>query len=1003
MRALSLFDASFDRVNAAVAAAVLLVVGYFYLATMAVTMTFWDCGEFIACCHVLGIPHPPGTPLFVIIGRLFAILPFLADAGARINFLSVVCSTLAAMVGYLCAVRILRTLISHENSLTGRAIVYAGSAAGALFLAFGKTQWTNAGEAEVYGMSMLLFMLVLWLALIYFHQAPSPNADRTMVTAVFLAFLGIGVHMTTFLVLPICALVFAVRKGAPPRIWLFAGIYILAELYLIFSLSSRPREVPPYVPIALVTLFYLMYLLARERVQRTSLLIGGVFLVAIAPLYGVIGNAVSRAASGGSGSYVVPRWLELVGWLGLAGVVVLSIGALLRARRAGHKGNDVTAERTAAGFGLAAAAMALLAVSGLRGPLAFLLLSIPLTLILALGMRQHLRWAILIAILGASLVMVAMRPFLAGVLAAAALLLLFGRGRRLEGWATGLTILLVAVIGFSVHLFLPVRSAEQPAINQNNPSQGLTATVNFLERKQYGSESMVTRMFTRRGEWENQFGNYRRMGFWRFFADQFGLTGPKFALLFVLGLFGLWEVTRRHAPFGILLTMLVVVASIGLVLYMNFADGTRQLPSGADYIEVRDRDYFFTPAFMLFGLAIGIGLAVAVQAIREAAARLAGAAGRVITVVAMALFVLPVTAIAGNYHEMDRSRNTVAHDYAWNLLSGCAPNAVLFTYGDNDTFPLWSLQEAYGIRNDVKVVNITLAGMKWYVKQVQSNLGVDMGWTDKQIDDLRAYYTDDGTINGINDQMVAQIIDRNVGRRPVLFSVTVPTDARTYRGQRLDPMLELRGLTFEVRPTGGGLTMDLDAGLAFLRDPEQFRLRGLADSTIFKDDNQTRLTANYSISLRIVADTLIRAGRFADAEALLRRVVFEIPHAARDAMPMLVEVYEQQGKVDALKELVPLAGAEQAKDIRASIGRTLMEAGRAAEADSELSALLGDAPTYRPAFDLRMALLMKQRQRESIREVLSTWVRNNPHDQTAATALRLIDSLPLDSVIRIHE
>ena len=112
-------------------------------------------------------------------------------------------------------------------------------------------------------------------------------------------------------------------------------------------------------------------------------------------------------------------------------------------------------------------------------------------------------------------------------------------------------------MGYSAHLYIPIRSAQHPAINENNPSQSLTATINYIERKQYGSMSMTERMFERRSEWENQFGVHSRMGFWGFFSEQYGLSGTRFVIIFLLGIFGIWELIRRRPREGLMLLLLI--------------------------------------------------------------------------------------------------------------------------------------------------------------------------------------------------------------------------------------------------------------------------------------------------------------------------------------------------------------------------------------------------------------------------------------------------------------
>ena len=148
---------NFDRVNAALAAIVALISFIVYRVTVAPTLSFWDCGEFIACAHILGNPHPPGSPLFVLVGRFFDLLPIGSDVAFRINLLSVVSSTFTAMFAYLIIVRLVSSWYKESPDYRlGRIIAYAAGFLGAMFAAFSQTNWNNSVETEVYGLSMLL-------------------------------------------------------------------------------------------------------------------------------------------------------------------------------------------------------------------------------------------------------------------------------------------------------------------------------------------------------------------------------------------------------------------------------------------------------------------------------------------------------------------------------------------------------------------------------------------------------------------------------------------------------------------------------------------------------------------------------------------------------------------------------------------------------------------------------------------------------------------------------
>jgi hypothetical protein len=191
-----------DRVSLLISFFVFLVSFAVYLKTMAPTVSFWDCGEFIACSYILGVPHPPGTPLFILIGRLFSLIPFSAQIAVRVNFISVLTSALTVWLTYLLIVKLVRRWDKEDHSLWLRMGRYVGGVVGSFFLAFSMTFWSNAVEAEVYGTSMLLMMLILFLALIWMDHRNSPKGDRLLILVAYLGLLSTGIHMTIFLIMP---------------------------------------------------------------------------------------------------------------------------------------------------------------------------------------------------------------------------------------------------------------------------------------------------------------------------------------------------------------------------------------------------------------------------------------------------------------------------------------------------------------------------------------------------------------------------------------------------------------------------------------------------------------------------------------------------------------------------------------------------------------------------------------------------------------------------------
>ena len=967
-----------------------------YILTKAPTLSFWDCGEFIAASYVLGIPHPPGSPVYVLIGRIFSLLPLSADIAVRVNYLSVVSSSFTALFGYLAVTRILRAWFGADRSPLSRAIIYAGGASGALFLAFSLTNWNNSVEAEVYGLAMMLMTALLWLAVVYADKKESSTGLRVMLLIVYLGFLGIGIHMTTFLLISIAALFFIIKKKAEAKVWYAIAVFIALELYLVFALSSRPGEVGYYFAVFIVFLLFLFYMFSFERIPGGFLLVGLGFILASAPLFTTAINSWGGNSSRQMLSDSVVDLFSVVSKVAFAALILFAVYSFYRYYSGNRRDQSRHHYLVYTSFILAAVVLTAILYAP-KGYTAFLVFSCICAAVLFLWIRRFVNWLVLVAIGDVSLVVLGVMPFLYGILVSAAVILILGLIVKAPGWKTALMILFCALAGYSVHLFVPIRSAQQPSLNENNPSSSIAATINFLERKQYGSQSMIPRMFKRRAEWENQFGDYQRMGFWRFFHQQYGLTGPKFVLLFLLGLFGVWEVIRRRAKIGLSFLLLLLICSVGLVLYMNFADGTRQHPlTGADHIEVRDRDYFFTPAFIFFGLAIGIGSTIAVQYIRAAVSKFSAIPKKIIVTSSLVLFLLPTFALAGNYHLCDRSQNYIPYDYGWNILTSADPNAILFTYGDNDTFPLWCLQEVYGVRTDVKVVNLSLANGKWYIKQLKNNMNIELGMSDEQIDQLQPYRTADGVIFRLQDQVIDAIITNNYNNIPINFSVTVGPGVRRYYGRSMDSLLALKGIVWRVDRPGEPLRVDVESSIEYFTNPDMFRCRGVNDPSIYKDATTFRLTRSWANGFLAVADTLRKAGDYDRAERLVEQAVQQIPHSSR-AVEYLASLYSDRGKADELQTLIGQNEYGDRNRLKVLLGRTELKLKHYDKAERLFETVLAEDLSNRSAFEELLRLYLETRQMTSIRQLLRRWLRFNPRDVRVKKMLQELEkeiSLP---------
>ncbi len=273
------------------------------------------------------------------------------------------------------------------------------------------------------------------------------------------------------------------------------------------------------------------------------------------------------------------------------------------------------------------------------------------------------------------------------------------------------------IIGVSInYLFLPIRAAQFPAINEGEPTTW-TALLEVLNRVQYGKPPLSFRQ----ADLVSQVGNYLQYFSWQFARD-WGAAGMRFATtLFTFlagcGLVALYQKDKR--AFWASVTMLFTLTLL-LVFYLNFKYGYSYPvdPSrGAVAREVRERDYFFVVSFSAFGLWVAVGLGWALQAVAEMLQHRLSVTAR--WAAATPLLGLALIPMIGNRVTASRAHETVARDFAKDLLESVEPYGILITAGDNDTFPLWYAQEVEGIRRDVTLANLSLMNTRWHIQQLR--------------------------------------------------------------------------------------------------------------------------------------------------------------------------------------------------------------------------------------------------------------------------------------------
>ena len=674
---------------------------------MARTVSFWDCGEFIATSHTLGVPHPPGSPLYLLLGRIFSMIPFHPDVAYRINITSVILSAVTVMLLYLVTVKVITHWRGEVNNVNDAVVAFGGALLGALVFAFSDSQWFNAVEAEVYALSTFFTAIVVWLVLYWSERADRAGNERYILIIAYMIGLATGLHLLNLLALPFIALIIYFRKQE-------------------FDWKS--------------------------------------FIITVV----------------------------------ITGVTFLII----------HNGIIKGLPRLAGRFGLISIAIVIAAV--------------------VIGTV----WAI-------------------------------QNKHRISSLA--LTSVILILVGYSTYSLIFIRSNQNPGIDENDP-ETVKGAISYLEREQYGAFFFLPRrykklphkqevvgmpadgrnysstqnrkyMLTNPQEQWKYFWNYQvyKM-YWRYFLWQYAGRGPStdpgvsafganssedgvnwfqfgLPLALLLGLAGMFHHFYRDKKEAFSILTLFFMAGLAIILYIN-----------QDNPQPRERDYSYVGSFFAFAIWIGVGAAAISERIQEYFKEKDLGSKLSIAVTMVLLLLVPGVMLMASYESHDRKGNSVAWDYSYNLLQSCEPDGIIFTNGDNDTFPLWYLQEVENLRQDVTIVNLSLLNTPWYIKQMRDRRPPGESFirmSDNQIDDLtvrgwksqkiRIPVKDDplnpeGYIEWtvkptymkaalkIQDLMIIRIINDNAWRYPIYFAVTVSPDNRI----GLDKYLEMEGLVFRL-------------------------------------------------------------------------------------------------------------------------------------------------------------------------------------------------------------
>jgi hypothetical protein len=616
--------------------------------------------------------------------------------------------------------------------------------------------------------------------------------------------------------------------------------------------------------------------------------------------------------------------------------------------------------------------------------------------------------------------------------------------RRMPKTNLAFMCLAVLLIGYGSYTLVYVRSATEPSIDMNDPDN-IERFIDYLEREQYGATPLLSgvsfddesgRVNPREGK-ETSFPRrhsttpqhwkvyerynsdlgfflhyqvgymYMRYFFWNFVGRTSDVQGASwttgipgqdpgaesqasmqtpsqkkshnvyFALPLLLGLFGAFYHFNRDWRRALSVFVLFFVTGIGIIIYLN------QTP-----MQPRERDYSYVGSFLAFSLWVGIGAGGLLQMVYESIEDSVSSLSQALPLLGVGLLVflaVPGWMTLENYGDHDRSGDYVPRDYAKNMLDSVEKNAILFTNGDNDTYPLWYMQEVEGYRTDVRVVNLSLLNTPWYIRQLKEHRTYEsaplpISMANDQIEDIRATpwkpkevqlpvqtetlrpriqpylsepdtslvespmtWTVEGRPMGENRKMlrVADMAVYNMiktvaedgWKRPVYFAVTVARSGQL----DLQNYFQLEGQAYRVLPIKHNQPRGrVIPGLTDER-MSQFEFTNLADSTTYFNQNARRMLDGYRFNISHAAEQLSNKGHAERGRKLLSNFMQKMPFSTipGDVRTLMFTARafralgDTERHANILREAQPLVMDQvQTADSRRSLSRALAMAGR---------------------------------------------------------------------------
>ena len=741
---------------------VFAVAAIVYLLTIEPTASFWDCGEFITSAYKLEVGHPPGAPIFMLVANLFTQLTQDPSQVAKmVNGMSALMSAFTILFLFWTITHLTRKLLisREEPELTvGQSIAVIGSGlVGSLIYTFSDTFWFSATEGEVYAFSSMLTALVFWLILKWEDNADKPHSDKWLVLIAYIMGLSIGVHLLNLLCIPAIVLVYYFRKNENAT-WKGALLSLLVSFGLIVVLMWG--IIPGFTKVG--GWFELFFVNSLGMAYNTGLFVYLILLVA-SIAWGLF-ETLSDKKNDSRARTALFLSVGLAGIFFIGGKVwlwllLIALGAWFSFK---YKKLNVQFINLAmsslmvilVGF----SAYALIPIrSGANTPLDLNSPEDVFSLGKYLNREQYGQTPVIHGSTYASKIArnADGSPIIGDETTAYNRILKTSPDQkdRYEKTTSG-------GYKYTNTMLLPRMHS-----NPNNPS----FRNHILGYERWGGVTDQTKKPTFLQNMRFMFSYQINYMYWRYFMWNFsgrqndiqgdgGLTtgnwitgisfidehllglGPQdniapdivnnkgrnkyYMLPLLLGIIGILYQLRLkekgYRSFAIVF-LLFFMTGLAIILYLN------QTP-----FEPRERDYAYSGSFYAFSIWVGMGVAGISLFLRKYIKNTAAATA----VATVAALLVPIQMASQNWDDHDRSGRTLARDTGMNYLSSVGENGILFTNGDNDTYPLWYVQETEGFRTDVRVTNLSFLQTEWYIDQLlrpaYESEPLPIGWTPAQ-------------------------------------------------------------------------------------------------------------------------------------------------------------------------------------------------------------------------------------------------------------------------------